>query len=149
MKTAMVLLSLCVAAAATQAQTNFSIDRSVVAGGGGTSTGGAYHVSGTIGQHDAHNSMTNGPFSLTGGYWSVFAVQMPGAPQLQIRPVNNTTIAVWWPSPSTGFQLEESKSVRSTNWTSVTITPSDDGTNKTVVIQPDRGAHFYRLKKQP
>lgn len=37
-------------------------------GGGGTSTNGQYALSGTIGQHDASNAMTNGPYSLTGGF---------------------------------------------------------------------------------
>ena len=44
----------CFAARAQQ----YSIDWYKVAGGGGTSTGGTYQVSGTIGQHDAGGPMT-------------------------------------------------------------------------------------------
>jgi len=40
-------------------------------GGGGTSTGGTYSLSGTIGQHDASTSlMTGGTFELAGGFWA-------------------------------------------------------------------------------
>jgi hypothetical protein len=40
-------------------------------GGGGTSTGGSFSLTGTIGQHDAGPSggMTGGTYSLTGGFW--------------------------------------------------------------------------------
>jgi hypothetical protein len=40
--------------------------------GGGTSTGGGaggFELSGAIGQHDA-SSLSGGPFTLTGGFWS-------------------------------------------------------------------------------
>ncbi len=49
----------------------YSIDWYKVAGGGGTSTGGTYSVSGTIGQHDAGGPMTGGNYSLTGGFWAL------------------------------------------------------------------------------
>ena len=62
-----------------------SIDWYKVAGGGGTSTGGTYQVSGTIGQHDAGGPMTGGNYSLTGGFWALISVmQTPGAPTLYI-----------------------------------------------------------------
>ena len=57
-------------AALSQAQ-SYSIDWYKVAGGGGTSTGGTYSVSGTIGQHDAGGPMTGGSYSLTGGFWAL------------------------------------------------------------------------------
>jgi hypothetical protein len=40
-----------------------------VDGGGGTSTGGGYELSGTIGQPDA-GIMAGGEFTLTGGFWA-------------------------------------------------------------------------------
>ncbi len=48
---------------------NYSIDWYKIAGGGGTSTGGVYAVSGTIGQTDAGGPLTNGQYSVTGGFW--------------------------------------------------------------------------------
>ena len=48
----------------------FAIEKSVIAGGGGTSTGGSFALSGTFGQHDASGPMTGGMFELTGGFWA-------------------------------------------------------------------------------
>ena len=63
-----VLISACCLPAWAQ---QYSIDWYKVAGGGGTSTGGVYSVSGTIGQHDAGGPMTGGNYSLTGGFWAL------------------------------------------------------------------------------
>src|SRR5215470_771485 len=67
------LLSLAVPQAPAQ---SYAIDWFTVDGGGGTSSGGVYSLSGTLGQPDANTPpMTGGNFSLTGGFWSLFAVQ--------------------------------------------------------------------------
>ena len=61
---------------------NYSIDWFTIDGGGGTSTGGVYAVTGTIGQPDA-GQMTGGRYSMTGGLWGMVSViQTPGAPRL-------------------------------------------------------------------
>src|SRR5437016_7626279 len=63
---------------------NYSIDWFTIDGGGGTSTGGVYQVSGTIGQPDAGH-MSGGNFSLDGGFWGIIAaVQTPGTPLLRV-----------------------------------------------------------------
>ena len=66
--TKLTLLGILLSTVTLHAQ-NYSIDWFKIAGGGGTSTGGLYQVSGTIGQHDAGPVMTNGQFSVTGGFW--------------------------------------------------------------------------------
>ena len=64
---------------------SYSIDWYKVASGGGTSTGGVYSVSGTIGQPDAGGAMSGGNYSLTGGFWSLISVvQTAGLPNLII-----------------------------------------------------------------
>ena len=66
---------------------SYSIDWHTIDGGGGTSTGGVYSVSGTIGQPDAGGPMTNGQYSITGGFWALpTAVQTTNAPTLTIAP---------------------------------------------------------------
>ena len=47
---------------------NFAIDWFTIDGGGGTSTGGVYSISGTIGQPDAGPVLTGGNYSLVGGF---------------------------------------------------------------------------------
>src|ERR1022692_2341720 len=103
----------------------YSIDWYKVSGGGGTSTGGIYTVSGTIGQHDAGGPMTGGNFSLTGGFWALYAVQTPGAPVLSIKLTTTNTAMVYWASPSTGFNLEVNTNLATANW----VTPAESITD--------------------
>ena len=58
------------ACAATQSLAQFSISWYTIDGGGGTSTGGTFALSGTIGQPDAGAPMTGGSFTLVGGFWA-------------------------------------------------------------------------------
>ncbi len=96
----------CFAARAQQ----YSIDWYKVAGGGGTSTGGTYPVSGTIGQHDAGGPMTGGNYSLTGGFWALISVvQTPGAPTLYISHSGNT-VTVFWQNVS-GWSLQQNNNL--------------------------------------
>jgi len=81
----------------------YSIDWFKIAGGGGTSTGATYQVSGTIGQPDAGGAMTGGNYSLTGGFWSLYAVQTPGAPYLWAMRTTTNTVCVWWTVSDTSW----------------------------------------------
>jgi hypothetical protein len=57
-------------ATAAYGQTGPILDLSwnTIDGGGGTSTGSGFTLSGTIGQHDA-GVMTGGGYEITGGFW--------------------------------------------------------------------------------
>ena len=125
---------------------SYSIDWYKVSDGGGTSTGGVYSVSGTIGQHDAGGPMTGGNYSLTGGFWSLYAVQTPGGPVLSIKLTPTNTAMVYWSSPSTGFNLQVSTNVASSNWTTPPETVTDNGTFKFIIVNPPTANRFYRLK---
>ena len=95
---------------------NYSIDWYKVAGGGGTSTGGTYQVSGTIGQPDAGGPMTGGNYSMTGGFWALIAaVQTPGAPTLTITYSGNQAV-ISWPASVTGFTLQTNTTLASGTW---------------------------------
>ena len=133
--------------AAASAQ-NYSIDWYKISGGGGmNSTGGVYSVSGTIGQHDAGGPMTGGNYSVTGGFWALYAVQTPGAPLLSIVRTTTNTVAVFWPSPSTGWTLQQNTNgIATVNWSNAPGTIQDDGTTKTLIVNPPTGNRFYRLK---
>jgi hypothetical protein len=136
---ALLLLTLAV-----QAQ-DYSIDCHKVAGGGGTSTGSVYSVSGTIGQPDAGGAMTGGNYSLTGGFWSLIAVnQTGGSPTLTISHSGNSFIVSW---PNMGsFILQQNSNLTATaNWTTsgYSITTAN-GTNS-ISITPPTGNLFFRL----
>ena len=64
-----VIFLLLLATIAIAAPENFSLDWWTVDGGGGTSQGGDYAVSGTIGQADAGSSQ-GGDYGLEGGFWA-------------------------------------------------------------------------------
>ena len=88
----------------------YNIDWHTIDGGGGTSTGGVYSVTGTIGQPDA-GAMSGGNFSLSGGFWGIIAaVQTPGAPLLTIT-LSNSFAIVAWPDNAAGFRLENNSNL--------------------------------------
>ena len=75
---------------------SYSIDWYKISGGGGTSPGGTYQVSGTIGQPDAGGAMTGNGYSLTGGFWALISVvQTAGAPTLYISRSGNSVTVYW------------------------------------------------------
>jgi hypothetical protein len=121
---------------------SYSIDWYKVAGGGGTSTGGTYVVSGTIGQHDAGGPMTGGTYSLTGGFWSLFAVQTPGAPLLTITYVGNQAIISWSPSVI-GWTLQTNNNLVTGTWGNY----AGSVINNTVTNSPPMGNLFFRLEQ--
>ena len=124
---------------------SYSIDWYKIAGGGGTSTGGVYAVSGTIGQPDASGAMTGGNYSLTGGFWSLIAaVQTGGAPTLFISHSGNT-VTVYWQDVS-GWSLQQNSNLTSFGgWSASSGWTTSNGTNY-LNITPPTGNLFFRLK---
>lgn len=124
----------------------YSIDWYKVAGGGGTSTGGTYSVSGTIGQHDAGVATTGGNYSLTGGFWSLInVVQTPGAPTLYVSHSGNT-VSVYWQNVA-GWNLIQSGNLTTPiiSWTASSLPTLLSGTNYLNLVNP-AGNLFFRLK---
>jgi hypothetical protein len=113
-----------------------------VDGGGGTSTGGVYTVSGTIGQPDA-GVMTNGPYRLDGGFWGgAVVIQTPGAPTLYVTNASPGRVVLWWLPPTPGFVLQESPTLQPAAWSN-----AGSGTNNPVNVSATLPAKFYRLRK--
>jgi hypothetical protein len=125
----------------------YSIDWYKVAGGGGTSTGGTYAVSGTIGQHDAGGPMMGGSYSLTGGFWAlIFVVQTPGLPNLTITHSGNSVI-ISWPNAGSYTLQQNSNLATPAGWaTSGYSINTANGTNS-ITITPPTGNLFFRLKQ--
>jgi hypothetical protein len=119
----------------------YYIDWHKVAGGGGTSTGGVYSLSGTIGQHDAGGPLTNINYFVSGGFWTIYAVQVPGAPLLTISNQANQVIVFWSPS-ATGWTLQTNATLPAGTWGNYLGTV----VNNSAMIAPPAGNLFFRLK---
>ena len=130
---------------------NYSIDWFTIDGGAGTSSGGVYTLSGTIGQPDANQQRTTGGnVSLTGGFWSLIAVQTLDAPPLTIQLTATNTARIFWPSPSEGFALQQNTNLNNpgiSGWVGAPQTVTDDGTTRSIIVSPPTGNRFYRLFK--
>jgi hypothetical protein len=140
------ILWICVGLPALGFSQTYTVDWFKIAGGGGTSTGGAYAVSGTIGQPEAGGAMTGGNFSITGGFWSLLAaVQTPGAPLLTITRAGNSVL-VSWPNTA-GFTLETNGHLNAGAWTSFNATINTTNGINSVTLSPPAGNLFFRLRQ--
>jgi hypothetical protein len=127
----------------------YSIDWYKVSGGGGSSSGATYQVTGTIGQPDAGGAMTGSNYSLTGGFWSLISVvQTPGLPLLTITLNSQlSTVTVSWPNTGS-YTLQQNFNLANTSgWTtsSYAIT-TNNGTDSITITQPV-GNLFFRLQQ--
>ena len=128
---------------ALKAQAQYSIDWFTIDGGGGTSTGGVYTVTGTIGQSDASGSMTNGQYSVIGGFWALpTAIQVVGAPTLTIVAAGASQATISWLPNTPGYVLQETWVLSPANWTN-----SISGVTNPVVVPAILPTKFYRLFK--
>jgi len=140
----LLIISLLLVAASANAQ-QYSMDWYKISGGGGTSTGATYQVTGTIGQPDAGGAMSGGSYSLTGGFWSLIAVvQTARLPNLTITHSGNSVIVSW---PDTGsYTLQQNANLAvPSGWapTGYQINTAN-GTNS-ITITPPTGNLFFRL----
>lgn len=139
------LLLACVTGA--QAQT-YSIDWYSIDGGGGTSAGGGFTVTGTIGQPDA-GVMTGGGFTLAGGFWGGVAVQTPGLPYLWVASTPTNTICVWWGMTNLSCTLQSAPNIAAQPvvWTDVTQGCQTNAGSVSYIEGAPKGQRFYRLRR--
>ena len=127
---------------------SFSIDWHTIDGGGGTSTGGVYQVSGTVGQPNAGPTMSGATFSVSGGFWSpVTVVQTVGAPTLTLTLTSTNTAVVSWPFPSMGFTLQQNTNLNTPDWVLSSQTVTNSGAVNYIIVNEPTGNCFYRLIK--
>ena len=83
------------------------------------------------------------PFSAT-----VFRMDTGApAPQLTLTLTATNTVLLSWPSPATGFVLEQNSTLAGANWVPAPQPVVDDGTTRSVAV-PVSGANlFFRLRK--
>jgi len=120
----------------------YAIDWHTLDGGGGTSTGGVYSVSGTIGQPDANEApISGGTFALASGFWAI-AVQTPSAPYLSIAPAGPGKATISWTPDEPGWVLQETESLTAPSWTN-----SPSMSTNPVVVPATLSTTFYRLNQ--
>jgi hypothetical protein len=124
----------------------YTIDWYQVAGGGGTSTGGTYSVTGTIGQPDAGTALSGDYFTLIGGFWSlVSVVQTTGGPTL-FTSYAGDKVTVYWQA-QTGWILQANPNLNApTGWTNSLDLVTVNGVSFHSVAN-SIGALFFRLKR--
>ena len=129
---------------------SYAIDWFTIDGGGGTSTGGVYSVSGTIGQPDASGAMSGGNYSVTGGFWSLInVVQTPGLPNLVIARNGTNSVKVLWLDPATNsYTLQQTPILGAgNNWTTSGYSITNASGTNFITITPPVGNLFFRLKQ--
>jgi hypothetical protein len=126
-------LSLWCASAFAQ---TYSIDWFTIDGGGGTSSGGQYSLSGTIGQPDA-GKLSGGNYVLEGGFWG--GLQGLGQPFLHIS-LSGTDVIISWTPSTPGFFLQESPTISPTAWSN-----SASGATNPASAPASGSSRFYRL----
>ena len=122
------------------ARAQYAIDWYTVDGGGGTSSGGSYALSGTIGQPDA-GTLSGGSYTLEGGFWPGLVVPSTGgAPTLFIQ-LSGANVIISWSPGTPGFTLDQTDNLSSPVWS------AGPAGNPTPPIPASTGAKFYRLRK--
>ncbi len=135
-------------ATATIGLAQYDIAWWTIDGGGGTSSGGAFSIGGTIGRPEA-GTLTGGNFTLSGGWGGIIGVSSPGAPALRIQQSNNRVVTISWPKPAMGWRLEQTVSFQPpVSWTEVSSALlQTNATDIYVVISPPAGPCYYRLRR--
>jgi hypothetical protein len=141
----LILLSLLAFTLPVGAQ-NYSINWFTIDGGGGTSAGGGFTVSGTIGQPDA-GAMSGGNFSVSGGFWSL---DPQGWPVLSITH-NNGIAHISWQRPAAGWVLDQASSLITppppNAWLPVQAAYQTNASEISVSVPTPPGTRFYRLRR--
>ncbi len=131
------------------AQAQVAIDWHTLDDGGGTSTGGIYEISGTIGQSDAGATIQGGAVALQGGFWALIGVlQTDGAPELHIaNNLDGTATLSWAVAGSDGYQLRVATDLEAEDWTDVPTAPAVVGENYVVTVSLTATKRYYQLRK--
>ena len=82
--------------------------------------------------------------AATSGKAYLYSIPQPPSLNIQLTALN--LVAVSWPSPSTGWVLQQNLGgLSAAGWSNVTGTIQDDGTNRILLVNPTGPSGFYRL----
>lgn len=133
----------------------FSINGGVIAGGGGTASGGLFQVTGTIAQAEAGPRLAGGCFSVDSGFWGHYAAMLtPGAPVLRTRMIANYVRVSFTPNCG-GWVLQWTRTLEPE--AAATIWSDDAASNLTLIDGeltrefhvPSWGSRLYFRLREP
>lgn len=122
----------------------WALTSSTLDGGGGGSAGGAWSVTGTIGQPDASTQNAAGSaWIVAGGFWPT-VIHGAGGPLLAIVPFDATSVTIIWTAGAMGYKLQYSTDMAIwTDYPGLTI----DGAASIVWPLQNGPRYFFRLWK--
>ncbi|MCB1098556.1 MAG: hypothetical protein KDN22_23490 [Verrucomicrobiae bacterium] len=133
----------------SQAQ-QYAIEKYTIDSGGGTSSGGTYSVTGTIGQPDASGVSSSGKYTVSGGYWGGLLTIIPttGAPELTITPSGKTSVKLTWKDPDDAWVLSTTSSLKTGDWKASTFPMTQNGAKRSATVALPASPTFFRLQKR-
>lgn len=128
---------------------DFAIHSGTITSAAQTSSGGAYSLTGMIGQQSGTTPSAGGSYSLGAGFFSQYvALQQQGAPPLTIRQAG-ASIRIAWPGNVPGWVLQMNDTGTLTgSWTDIGMLPSVIGNEQFHDITPASGRAFFRLRQK-
>ena len=143
------LICLTAASAFAQSGGTFQIEKSVIAAGGGQTSGGQFTLNGTIGQSLAGTNTTGANLSLLSGFWaSSNTVSAPRRAPFDFDGDSRTDISVFRPAPAEWWYLRSSNGGNAAaqfGQSTDIIVPGDftgDGKTDIAVFRPSTGFWF-------
>jgi hypothetical protein len=90
-------------------------------------------------------STSGGSVTITQVEQSFHQVIPPTLAIQLVNPTNPMMVKVLWPSSSTNWTLWQNTNLVTTNWSSNSLSISNDNTNKSITVSPATGNLFFRL----
>jgi hypothetical protein len=133
--------SLLAAFCTSAAHAQYALDWFTLDGGGGTSAGGTYALSGTLGQPEAGPGLIGGSFAVQGCFWPGVVRVSPEVPPILYIQLSGEGITISWTPATSGFLLEEATDLSSAQWA---LAP----TGNPVTLPVVESSRLYRLRKR-
>lgn len=148
MKTPILVLTILTLACTARAQT--VIDWFTLDAAGGTQASANYTTTCTLGQSDVGGRVSaSANYQIVPGFWALESFgNAVRPPALQIT-LSGPNVILSWPSPASGFALEQTDSlnVLPATWSDTPGVINDNGILKSITLSHDVARRFYRLRK--
>ncbi len=117
----------------------YALDWCTTDAGGGTSSGGDYALSGTIGQTDTA-VISGDRYRVEGGFWPGLIFSSPAELPTLVLQLRDNHFWISWSPATPGFILEQTGDLSAPKW----ITAP---TGNPAIVPFSANAQFYRLRK--